>query len=393
MSGTGTSENKTITVSYGGQRNTTSVTVHQTVTSISLKSAPTKTTYYAGDTLELNGLAITLHYSNTTTEDLAWNATGVTVSPNNGSTLNTTGSQTITVSYEEVNVTTTVTVNAVVVSSIASVTAPTTAYDAGTTINVSDLTVTANLNNESQRTLSASELSFSSDSSTATHLFPTDESENGNWTKDLTVYYVDGDNISTTITGTATVNTVKVVDETGYMSTLTSQLAGMTAVNTGAYWYSIDGWTGADPTSVSIGGGTARSSTETYPLSASLGAATTDSSSASTFTGGTGKYWEYSGGTLNIALPQLLIATNDNGYVDVVVGDKKARIKFYTPGSGLSFVSKYPKMMGTTTGGARDLDDSTYVGGSITGSGTTSLGVTTTKGSVYPLKEGDGPFQ
>lgn len=87
--------------------------------SIAVKTAPTTTTYTVGDALDLTGLVISATYEDADgvesdkTEDLASSAW--TASPANGATLNTAGSQTITITATEDNTktcTTNVTVNA-----------------------------------------------------------------------------------------------------------------------------------------------------------------------------------------------------------------------------------------------------------------------------------------
>ena len=64
------------------------------VSSVSIKSMPTKTQYYLGETLDTSGLVLTAAYSDGTTQDIS---SGFTCSP---STLNTIGTQEITVSFE-----------------------------------------------------------------------------------------------------------------------------------------------------------------------------------------------------------------------------------------------------------------------------------------------------
>lgn len=72
--------------------------------SIAIKTEPTKTEYYVGDTLDTTGMVLTVTYDNATTEDVE---NGYTVSP---SELSTAGTQTVTVTYEEKTTTFQVTV-------------------------------------------------------------------------------------------------------------------------------------------------------------------------------------------------------------------------------------------------------------------------------------------
>jgi hypothetical protein len=83
-----------------------------TLESITITSEPVKKTYTAGEALDLSGLAVTAHYSNDTDVPV----TTYTATPGNNSALNTVGTITVTISYEEGGVTKTatfsVTVNA-----------------------------------------------------------------------------------------------------------------------------------------------------------------------------------------------------------------------------------------------------------------------------------------
>lgn len=92
---------QTVTVSYtdDGVTKTTnfSVTVAHAASGISVTSLPTKTNYTEGDTLDLSGIGVTLTYSDGTTEDVT---SSCTFSPANGSTLSTSGTKTVTVSYD-----------------------------------------------------------------------------------------------------------------------------------------------------------------------------------------------------------------------------------------------------------------------------------------------------
>ncbi len=61
-----------------------------TVTSVTVKTAPTKTTYTAGDSLDLTGLVVTLHKSDSSAEEVAFadfGAKGITAAPTNGTVL------------------------------------------------------------------------------------------------------------------------------------------------------------------------------------------------------------------------------------------------------------------------------------------------------------------
>ena len=93
-----TAGTKTVTVSYGGKTTTFTVTVNaKTLSSISVKTKPNKTTYKQGENLNLAGGQLTLTYNNNTTETVNMIDSKVTTSGFNNTTL---GKQTITVSYE-----------------------------------------------------------------------------------------------------------------------------------------------------------------------------------------------------------------------------------------------------------------------------------------------------
>jgi PGF-pre-PGF domain-containing protein len=73
------------------------------VTDISVKTAPTKLTYTEDETLNLQGLVITLKKSNSTTEDVAFvnlESKGITVNPTNGTVLATTN-KLVTINHTE----------------------------------------------------------------------------------------------------------------------------------------------------------------------------------------------------------------------------------------------------------------------------------------------------
>ncbi len=132
-----------ITVTYQAFTDTFNVTVSDiALESISIKTNPSKTTYYVGDKLDQTGLVLTATYSNGTTENIT---SGFTCSP---ATLSTAGTRTITVSYQGKTTTFTLTVQEVVLTSIAVKSKPSkTTYYVGDTLNKSGLVLTATYNN------------------------------------------------------------------------------------------------------------------------------------------------------------------------------------------------------------------------------------------------------
>ena len=134
---------QTITVTYGEKTTTFTVTVKApTLSSIAVKTKPSKVTYTLGETLNTTGLVLTATYSNGTTKEIT---EGFTCTPTK---LDKEGTQTITVTYEEKTTTFTVTVKAPILSSIAVKTKPSkVTYTLGETLNTTGLVLTATYSN------------------------------------------------------------------------------------------------------------------------------------------------------------------------------------------------------------------------------------------------------
>lgn len=156
-----------VTIWYGGFSTTQSITVNPSLASISVSGQ--KTTYWVGEAFSFNGTC-TAHYDNSTSAVVT--PTSVT-SPD----MSTSGNKTITVSYTEAGVTKTVdytiTVNALVLSSISITTQPTkTTYYVGESFTSAGLVVTAIYTNESFHTVTPTSISspdmFSAGSKTVT---------------------------------------------------------------------------------------------------------------------------------------------------------------------------------------------------------------------------------
>lgn len=117
---------------------------------IRVTTPPTKTTYYAGDSLDLSGIVVSLVGSNGSLIDVT---SACTFSPANGATLSTSDtSVAITYHYEKDNVdftaSQTITVNAVAAISIAVTTPPTkTSYFVDDILDLTGIVVTATKNN------------------------------------------------------------------------------------------------------------------------------------------------------------------------------------------------------------------------------------------------------
>lgn len=99
-----TSGTKTVTVNYGGKSTTYTVTVQDVkISNLALKTKPTKTAYYVGDTIDTSGLELTATYNNGSTKTIT---SGFTTSYDFG----TAGTKKVTVNYSGLSVTYDVTV-------------------------------------------------------------------------------------------------------------------------------------------------------------------------------------------------------------------------------------------------------------------------------------------
>lgn len=111
---------------------------------LAITSQPTTTQYIVGDTLNLSGMVVTATRRNGTSVNVT---SSCTFSPANGSSLSSSGTKTITITYNGKSITTSVSVYAL--SRIAITTAPTkTAYNIGDTISYSGMVVKAYANND-----------------------------------------------------------------------------------------------------------------------------------------------------------------------------------------------------------------------------------------------------
>ena len=127
---------QTITVSYGGEEATFTVTVE--AVTLSITSAPTKTAYVVGETLDLTGIQVTATAGGVGTDVTS----ECTFSPTDGSAITEAGTITITATFGAKTATTTVTAYAL--SGIAITTQPTkTAYIVGDSLDLTGIAVTA----------------------------------------------------------------------------------------------------------------------------------------------------------------------------------------------------------------------------------------------------------
>ena len=141
---------KTVTASYGGKSTTFNVDIEAVkLVSIAVKTNPTKMSYYQGDALDSTGLTLTGTYNNGKTETIT---TGFICSALDSSSA---GQKTITVTYQGLTTTFTVTVVAVNLVSVAVKTMPNkTSYFTGEAFDQTGLTLTATYNNGETETIS-----------------------------------------------------------------------------------------------------------------------------------------------------------------------------------------------------------------------------------------------
>ena len=127
---------QTVTASYGGEEATFTVTVE--AVTLSITSAPTKTAYVVGETLDLTGIQVTATAGGVGTDVTS----ECTFSPADGSAITEAGTITITATFGAKTATTTVTAYAL--SGIAITTQPTkTAYIVGDSLDLTGIAVTA----------------------------------------------------------------------------------------------------------------------------------------------------------------------------------------------------------------------------------------------------------
>ena len=142
---------KTVTASYGGKSTTFNVDIEAVkLVSIAVKTNPTKMSYYQGEALDSTGLTLTATYNNGKTETVT---TGFTCSALDSSSA---GQKTITVTYQGLTTTFSVTVIAVNLVSVSVKTMPNkTSYFTGEPFDQTGLTLTATYNNGNTETVSS----------------------------------------------------------------------------------------------------------------------------------------------------------------------------------------------------------------------------------------------
>ena len=120
------------------------------MTGISVKTLPTKTSYYTGDKLDTSGLVLTAKYNDGKTETIT---TGYTCTP---TALNTAGTQAVTVNYNGFTTKFNVSVTQTKATNISVATKPIKlSYFVGDTLDTSGLVLTENYNNGDIKTITS----------------------------------------------------------------------------------------------------------------------------------------------------------------------------------------------------------------------------------------------
>ncbi len=120
------------------------------MTGISIKSLPTKTNYYTGDTLDTSGLTLTATYNSGKTETIT---SGFTCSP---TTLNKAGTQAVTVTYNGFTTKFNVSVTQTKATSLSVVTMPNkVSYFVGDTLDTTGLVLSEKYNNGDVKTITS----------------------------------------------------------------------------------------------------------------------------------------------------------------------------------------------------------------------------------------------
>lgn len=169
-----TTSNTSVTITYSGKSTSQAITVNaaKALSSISISTAPTKTSYYSGQTFDPTGLVIRRTYSDSTydTYTYADHTSEFTFSPSLSTSL-TTSNTSVTISYGGKSTSQSITVNEVTLTSIAVSTAPSKlTYVVDECFNPTGLVITRNYSNSTSDTYTyanhTSEFSFNPSLST-----------------------------------------------------------------------------------------------------------------------------------------------------------------------------------------------------------------------------------
>ena len=163
---------QTVTVSYNNQSTYYTINVQAVqATSIFISTKPTKTSYYAGDTIDVSGGKIKVTYNNGTTTTIAMTASMVSRSPL------TTNNTSVTVTYQGCTTSYSISVRPVLMTSIAVTKLPTkTTYFMGDTFSAEGGELTITYNNGTTKVVSLTDsdvtVHFPGSYSAGTHNIP-----------------------------------------------------------------------------------------------------------------------------------------------------------------------------------------------------------------------------
>ncbi len=169
-----TTSNASVTITYGGKSCNQAISVNaaKTLSSISVSTAPSKTSYYAGENFDPTGLVITRTYSDSTSDTYTYanHTSEFTFTPSTSTAL-TTGNTSVTITYGGKSTSQAISVSNVTLTSIAVATAPTkTSYTVDETFDPTGLVITRYYNNSTSDTYTyanhTSEFTFSPSTST-----------------------------------------------------------------------------------------------------------------------------------------------------------------------------------------------------------------------------------
>lgn len=207
-------------------------TVTWNLSSIEVTTAPTKTTYEAGEDFDVTGMVVIAHYvdaaDNTHTKDVVLDNGDLTISP---STSLTAGTTSVTISYGGQSTTQSITVNAAKVwdlKSIAVKTAPTkTTYTEGEYFDPAGLVITPTYENHANtaETKTGADVAYSNETAASFSFAPTTSTALETSNTSVSISYTEG-GITKSTTQTITVN-----EDQGTPQVVTIAYSGSTTSN------------------------------------------------------------------------------------------------------------------------------------------------------------------
>ncbi len=223
---TPTTSKQTVTPDSGKLLSSVTVNGMQIPTGIAVTTAPTKTSYKAGESINLSGMVVKVTYSDGTTSDIT---SACTFSPSAGTTVyESTDKITVTWVWEGITYTTTQAITVTrVLSSIAITTQPTTrSYYKGDTLSLSGMVVKATYNSGATAAVTSYTTSPASGSTLSTY-----------GTITVTVSYTEN-GVTKTTTTTVTVSVKTVTWASGSDADIVAMVEAADAglISLGDYW-------------------------------------------------------------------------------------------------------------------------------------------------------------